>query len=132
MSRPAWLDLRRALVDTGVFILWYRSDPQAQLFFRNPNIEIYDSKVTRKELLRPPINAAERRSIVRMLAPLRLINPQGAVASAYDDLLKRYSYLHYHLADAIIAASAVAKNLPVVTTNVRHFKPIEEIEVFAL
>lgn len=52
MSRPAWLDLRRALVDTGVFIRWYRSDPQARLFFRNPNIEIYYSRVTRKELLR--------------------------------------------------------------------------------
>lgn len=65
-----------------------------------------------------------------MLAPLRVINPQGAVASAYDDLLRRYSYLHYHLPDALIAASAIAKNLPVVTTNVRHFRPIEEIEVF--
>ena len=126
MSRPAWLDLRRALVDTGVFILWYRSDPQARLFFRNPNIEIYYSKVTRKELLRPPIREAER----QMLATLRVINPQGAVATAYDDLLRRYSYLHYHLADALIVASACAKNLPLVTTNVRHFRPIEEIEVF--
>lgn len=130
MSRPAWLDLRRALVDTGVFILWYRSDPQARLFFRNPNIEIYYSRVTRKELLRPPISEAERQSIVRMLATLRLINPQGAVANAYDDLLRRYPYLRDHLADALIAASACAKNLPLVTTNVRHFRPIQEIEVF--
>ncbi len=33
------------------------------------------------------------------------------------------------LADALIAASAMAKNLPLVTTNLRHFKEIAEIEV---
>ncbi len=65
MSDPAWLELRRALVDTGVFILW----------------------------------------------------------------LGRYPYLRDHLADALIAASAWAKNLPLVTVNIPHFDPITEIEV---
>ncbi len=41
MSSPAWLNLQRALADTGVFILWYRGAPKAKRFFRNPNIEIY-------------------------------------------------------------------------------------------
>ncbi len=27
MSEPVWLELRSALVDTGVFILWYRAMP---------------------------------------------------------------------------------------------------------
>ena len=63
MSSPAWLNLDRALADTGVFILWYRGEPKAKLFFRNPDIQIYYSRVTRKELLRPLINDAERRRI---------------------------------------------------------------------
>src|ERR1700682_3132264 len=129
MSRPAWLHLQRALADTGVFILWYRGEPRAKLFFRNPNIEIYYSRVTRKELLRTPISDAERRRISLMLGSLRQVNPDSSVTDAYSEILSRYSNLHHHLADALIAATAWAKNLPLVTTNVRHFRSIKEIEV---
>jgi predicted nucleic acid-binding protein len=131
MSSPAWLNLQRALADTGVFILWYRGEPKAKLFFRNPNIEIYYSRMTRKELLRPPISDAERRRILMMLGTLRQVNPDPAVTDAYTSLLRRYPNLQHHLADTLIAATAMAKNLPLVTTNVRHFKGIAEIEVVA-
>ncbi|HBB86732.1 MAG TPA: hypothetical protein DC047_03865 [Blastocatellia bacterium] len=129
MSSPAWLNLPKALADTGVFILWYRGEPNAKLFFRNPNIEIYYSRMTRKELLRPPISDAERRRILLMLGTLRQVNPDPAVTDAYASLLLRYPNLQHHLADTLIAATAMAKNLPLVTTNVRHFKGIAEIEV---
>src|SRR5437660_11793795 len=129
MSSPAWLNLQRALADTGVFILWYRGEPKAKLFFRNPKIEIYYSRVTRKELLRSPISDAERRRMLLMLGSLRQINPDPSVTDAYTELLNRYSNLRHHLADSLIAASAWAKNLPLVTTNVRHFRTIKEIEV---
>lgn len=129
MSRPAWLSLGRALADTGVFILWYRGEPNAKLFFRNPNIEIYYSRTTRKELLRPPISDAERRRILIMLGTLRQVNPDLAVSDAYTTLLRQYPNLRHHLADTLIAATALAKNLPLVTTNVRHFRDIAEIEV---
>jgi predicted nucleic acid-binding protein len=49
--------------------------------------------------------------------------------SAYSDLLSRDEYLRVHLADKLIAASAWVKNLPLVTTNLRHFQQIREIEV---
>ncbi len=129
MSSPAWLNLDRALADTGVFILWYRGEPNAKLFFRNPNIQIYYSRVTRKELLRSPIRDAERRRISMMLGSLRQINPDTSVTDAYTDLLSLYPNLRHHLADALIAATAWAKNLPLVTTNVRHFRSIKEITV---
>ncbi|MDX6443195.1 MAG: hypothetical protein QOH71_269 [Blastocatellia bacterium] len=129
MSSPAWLSLNRALADTGIFILWYRGKPNAKLFFRNPNIQIYYSRVTRKELLRSPIRDVERRRISIMLGNFRQINPDVAVTNAYSDLLNLYPNLRHHLADALIAASAWAKHLPLVTTNVRHFKSIEEIEI---
>lgn len=84
MSSPAWLNLRRALADTGVFILWYRGESPAKLFFRNPNIEIYYSRVTRKELLRSPISDAERRRMLMMLGTLRQINPDERAALHID------------------------------------------------
>jgi predicted nucleic acid-binding protein len=129
MSSPAWLNLQRALADTGVFILWYRGEPNAKLLFRNPDIQIYYSRVTRKELLRSPISDAERRRISLLLGSLRQINPDTPVTDAYSDLLSRYPTLRHHLADALIAATSWTKDLPLVTTNVRHFKFIKEIEV---
>src|ERR1700675_1559037 len=91
MSSPAWLNLHRALADTGVFILWHRGESKAKLFFRNPNIEIYYSRVTRKELLRSPIRDAERRRMVLMLGSLRQVNPDAKVTDAYTELLNRLS-----------------------------------------
>jgi predicted nucleic acid-binding protein len=128
-NEPPWLTVTSALADTGVFIKWYRGDPRGRLFFRNPAIEIYYSRVTRKELLHPPISDAEKARVLRLLAGLRLINPDNQIAAAYSDLLSRYGYLRVHLADALIAASAWVKNLPLVTTNLRHFQQIREIEV---
>ena len=58
-------------------------------FFRNPNIEIYYSRVTRKELLRSPIRDAERRRMVLMLGSLRQVNPDAQVTDAYTELLNR-------------------------------------------
>lgn len=78
MSKPAWLGLSRALVDTGVFILWCRGEAQARLFFRNPKVEIYYSKMTQKELLRPPISDSERRRIKALLRMTRVVNPDPA------------------------------------------------------
>ena len=88
MSEPAWLELRSALVDTGVFILWYRGDGRARRFFRNQHTIIYYSKVVRKELLRPPISDAERRRILALLRTMRLINPDPQILAAYGDLLE--------------------------------------------
>src|SRR5436190_23072636 len=106
MSSPHF-NLRRALADTGVFILWYRGEPKAKVFFRNPNNEIYYSRMTRKALLRSPISDAERRRIQMMLATLRQINPDASVTNAYTELLRLYSNLRHHLADALITASAL-------------------------
>jgi len=80
-------------------------------------------------LLHPPISDAEKARRLRLLAGLRLINPDNQIAAAYSDLLSRYGYLRVHLPDGLIAAGAWEKNLPLVTTNLRHFQQIREIEV---
>ncbi len=40
-------------------------------------------------------------------------------------------HLRDHLADSLIAATAWVKHLPLITTNARHFRPIQEIETIA-
>jgi predicted nucleic acid-binding protein len=129
MSEQPWEQLTSTLVDTGVFIHWFRGDHYAQRFFRDPERTIYYAKVTRKELLREPIRASEVTRIRAFLDRFRLINPDEQIAARFSQLLQKYAYLQVHPADALIAATAWGKNLPLLTTNTRHFVPIGEIEV---
>ena len=117
------------LVDTGVFILYLRRDHHAIDFLRSTEAVIYYSRVTRKELLRPPISARERTEVLAVLQRYRIVNPDPQIADGFAALLEKYLYLRDHLSDALIAATAWKKNLAVVTTNPRHFTPIEEIHV---
>jgi predicted nucleic acid-binding protein len=117
------------LVDTGVFILYFRGDRRAIDFFRATGEAIYYSRVMRKELLRFPISSREREEILAFLQTHRLINPDPQIAEGFSSLLQQYPYLEDHLADALIAATAWKKNLEVVTTNPRHFEPVTELRV---
>ena len=98
-------------------------------FFRRPPGVIYYAKQTRKELLHPLLNSRERRRLMRLLKRFRRVNPDEKIATAFSDLLARYSYLRDHLGDAMIAATAWVKSLTLVTGNARHFEPLQEIKV---
>lgn len=127
MSEQAWERLTSALVDTGVFIAWFHGDHAAQQFFRDPERRLYYAKVTRKELLRKPIRKAEADQIKAFLSRFRRINPDEQIAARFSELLRKHPYLQTHPADALIAATAWEKNLPLLTVNLRHFAPIGEI-----
>ena len=117
------------LVDTGVFILYLRGDRRAITFLRQTNAVLYYSRVTRKELLRPPISSRQREEVLAVLQRYRVVNPDPRITDGFSSLLEKYPYLRDHLADALIAATAWKKGLEVVTTNPRHFEPIAEIRV---
>jgi predicted nucleic acid-binding protein len=106
-----------------------RGDRRAVGFLRQTNAVIYDSRVTRKELLRPPIRARERQEVLACLRRHRLVNPAPQITGGCSSLPEKYPYLRDHLADALIAATAWTKGVEVVTTNPRHFEPIAEIRV---
>ena len=118
------------LVDTDVFIDWLHHQVEAEAFFRNPPGQIYYARQTQKELLRGAVSSSEEQVIRQHLARFRIVNPDDHIAQAYSDLIQRYPYLRQHLSDALIAATAKAKRLTLVTRNVRHFRPlISEITI---
>ena len=129
MSEPVTNPNPNYLVDTGIFIAWVRGEKAARAFFRHPPGRIYYSKQTRKELLRPHISSSELRKLKRFLSRFRIINPDDAIAQVFSELLTKHPYLKSHLPDALIAATALVKNMTLVTTNPRHFTPIKEINV---
>jgi len=129
MSEQPWDQLTSVVVDTGVFIAWFHGDRYAQDFFRSAQRIVYYAKVTRKELLREPIRASEALRIKTFLSRFRLVSPDEHIAARFSELLQKYAYLRMHPSDALIAATAWSKNLPLLTANIRHFMSIEEITV---
>ena len=73
------------------------------------------------------MRAAEAQRVKAFLSRFRPINPDAQIAGRFSELLQQYPALQRHPADALIAATAWEKNLPLITTNPRHFVAIEEI-----
>jgi predicted nucleic acid-binding protein len=110
------------LVDTDILIAYinrraYRS------YIENPQARIYYSIITKKELLsKRGLRDSERRAILALLHRLRIIQIDKRVAKEYSRLKSIYPALAR--GDALIAASAVARSLPLLTQNRRHFRLI--------
>lgn len=110
------------LVDTDILIAYinrraYRS------YLENPKNRIYYSAVTKKELLsKRGLRASERQAILTLLRRFRLIRIDQRVSNEYSRLRAAYSSLTQ--SDALIAASALARKLPLLTQNLRHYRVV--------
>lgn len=111
------------LVDTDILIAYinrraYRS------YLENPNNRIYYSAVTKKELLsKQGLKASERQAILTLLQRFRLIRIDQRVSNEYSRL--RTIYLSLTRGDALVAASALVRKLPLLTQNLRHFRVVK-------
>lgn len=121
---------RSFLADTDLFIDYLNGLAQARAILDSPFFRIYYSVVTRKELLRKPgLSATERQRIALLLARHRLIAVDRAIAARYGRLMTRYRKRDLRPADALVAATAWAKALPLLTRNLRHYRFLSEIKV---
>jgi predicted nucleic acid-binding protein len=111
------------LVDTDILIAYinrraYRS------YIETPKYRIYYSAITKKELLtKRGLKDSERRAILNLLRRFRLIRIDRHVANEYSRLRAAYGSLSR--GDSLIAASAIARRLPLLTQNLRHFRMIK-------
>jgi len=117
------------LVDTDVFIWYFRKNRAAKRFFRTEIRPIYYSKITLKELLYAGISSSEVLRVKTFLGFYRIVNLDTRVAESYDYLIDKYLYLKNNCHDAIIAASAMSRKLVLVTANYHHFDKIEELDI---
>lgn len=118
------------LIDTNIFIDYLKSLQPAYALLDSSHFELYYSSWTRKELLaKPGLRDSERREIEALLARFRMISVDDAVAEKYWMLLTKYESQGLRQADAIVAATAWQKSLPLVTRNQKHFRFIREIEL---
>ena len=118
----------QVLVDTDILIDYFNAGDHSQLLDGAGN-RIYYSIVTRKELLaKRGLSAAERRGIQVALARFRLVPLSRAVTERYSALRRQYPSLEKE--DALVAATALVKRLPLMTRNWRHFRQIAGLMLY--
>lgn len=116
------------LVDTDVFIDYLNTGRFSSVFDFSV-FTVYYSIVTKKELLtKPGLRETEREAIVAELSRCRLIGLSNSITARYSNLRRQYPSLDK--ADALIAATALVKRLPLVTRNKRHFRIVEDLPLF--
>ena len=116
------------LLDTDVFIDYFNTGRFSVLFDRTRFVAYY-SIVTKKELLsKPGLRDAERQAMLEELRACRIVKLTSSITTRYTELRQRYP--SFEKADALIAASALVKNLPLVTRNKRHFKIVAGLDIF--
>lgn len=118
----------RVLVDTDVLIDYLNDGRYAGILDDRTN-RVYYSVVTRKELLsKEGLRDSEREAIMEALRRLRLVPVSRGIALRYSAIRSRHPALERE--DALIAATAIEKQLPLITRNWRHFRQIEDLKLF--
>lgn len=116
------------LVDTDIFIDYLNGVHRARAILDAPRHRVYYSAVTRKELLgKLGLTSTERRRIERLLQSHRSIPVDDTIAARFSRLLEKYADVGLRKADALVAATAWSRALPLLTRNRRHYRFISEI-----
>ena len=120
----------KLLIDTDIFIDYLKGMSPAKAVFRSKDIDIYCSVLTKKELLsKPGLKDSERKKIINILKGLKIISIDHDISIKYSNLLAKYCERALQPPDAVIAATAWSKKLPLLTRNRKHFAYVEEIKL---
>ena len=119
------------LIDTDVLIWYMRGHPGARDRIESlPSIIL--SAVTQMELMQGMRNKAELRAFDKTLkrwqATLEPITP--VISNRAVFLVREYALSHaMKLGDALIAATALELNQPLLTANDKHYRMIDALEL---
>jgi len=111
------------LVDTDVLIA-YLNHRAYRSYLESAKYRVYYSAITKKELLaKRGLKTSERQAILTLLKRFRLVRIDRRVTDEYSRIRSRYPSLAK--GDALIGASALARKIPLLTQNLRHFRVIQ-------
>ena len=118
------------LCDTNVIIEFYKGNQSILDALKSIGQEnIVVSVVTSSELLYGALNKAELNKIKKDLSNLTVLPIEPPTCQVFTDLMTAYSLSHnLTLPDALIAATAIANDLPLYTLNKKDFKFIEGLK----
>lgn len=120
-------------IDTSVMIWAFRGNAKAMQFLDETD-ELYISAVVYIELIQGAKNKQELRAINASLNMLqiKIIQINESISILATELVKTYFHSHgIQLADALIGATASLYKMDLITSNVKHFLPIKELNVIS-
>ena len=118
------------LVDTDILIP-YLNHRQYRHYLESEEWQVYYSVVTKRELLaKQGLSDRERRAILSLLKRYRQIKVSQTIAGCYAELRQQYPTLERE--DALIAASALVRRIPLLTGNQRHFRIVIGLTLLSL
>jgi len=118
----------RILIDTDIMIDSIKGVRAAKELFRTRGVDLYCPILSKKELLsKEGLKDSERKRIINLLAGIKVLRIDDDINKKYFPLTKAYGENPDFIADYIIAATAWAKKLPLLTRNRKHFQHIKEI-----
>ena len=118
------------LFDTSVLIAHLRGDRRAtDLLLSVPTIDRMASVLARVEI-EGGMRSGERVSVAGLMDGLRLLQVTDAIARRAGEHLRRFRRSHtgIDLVDYVIAATAEAYDVPLLTLNTRHFPMFRDLK----
>jgi hypothetical protein len=121
------------LCDTNILIEIYKANAKIIKSVKKIGQEnIAVSDVTCAELLFGARNKKELQTIRKDLNKLTVLPIQSIVSAMAVELVEKYALSHkLSLPDALIAATAIIYNVELYTLNVKDFKFLENVRLFA-
>ena len=120
------------IVDTDILIDAGRSDQTALDWLQayEQQVSLAISAVTQMELLVGCRNQIEQQKLEKFLRRFQILEIRGQISDRAVNLLRQYRLSHGLLiADALIAATAIEHNEPLITKNQRHFRYISALNL---
>ena len=118
----------KLLVDTDIIIDFLKGLRTAKALFRSDRLDIYCSVLNKKELIsKIGLKDSERKKILALLDRIKVLRVDNDISNKYSLLIKKYGEKPGFIVDYLIAATAWAKKLPLLTRNRKHFEHIEEV-----
>lgn len=118
------------LVDTDILIDVANKDANAitRLKREGQTAQLAVSSITAMELVVGCRNKSEQQTLERFLAKFQILPLSSEISERATVLLTTYYLSHGLLiADALIAATAIARNVPLLSKNQRDFRFIQEL-----
>jgi predicted nucleic acid-binding protein len=117
------------LCDTNIIIEFYRGNSEIINELQNIGLSnLAISVITAGELYYGALDKRELAKIQKHLSSLLQISLDADISSQFFDLLEEYAVSHkLSVPDALIAATALARDIPLFTLNLQDFQYIPSL-----
>ncbi len=121
------------ILDTNIIIELFKGNTETKELVENINEENFAiSVITSMELYYGAINKRELSKIKKFLENFYLLLINEGISKIGLDLIEQYSKSHgLEIPDALIAATSIYYDVPLLTYNKKDFKYIKDLKLFS-